>query len=292
MPRNLDLTALRSFVTVAETGGVTRAAGFLHLTQSAVSMQLKRLEEMLGLSLLDRSARTISLTPEGEQLLGYAKRMIALNDEAWGRLTADEYEGEVVLGVPHDIVYPALPQVLSRFAAECPRVKVQLISSNTMELKAAFKAGECAIILTTEDAADAGGETLVENDLVWVGAPNTSIWRNRPLPIAQARICSFKPVALRSLDRANIPWNMVIDSDSDRSVEATLSADLGIGVMLQNSIPRHLAEVEHGGALPKLGSQQINLYADIDHAGPAARVLVGFLRQSYGAMRTNSIRAA
>ncbi|MEC7300486.1 MAG: LysR family transcriptional regulator, partial [Pseudomonadota bacterium] len=102
--RNLDMTALRSFVAVADHGGVTRAAGVLNFTQSAVSMQLKRLEEMLGLSLLDRTTRKIALTAEGEQLLGYARRIIDLNDEAMSRLTSDVFEGEIVIGVPHDIV--------------------------------------------------------------------------------------------------------------------------------------------------------------------------------------------
>ena len=104
MPRNLDLTALRSFVAVADAGGVTRAAGLLNLTQSAVSMQIKRLEEALGLTLLDRSRRGVALTAEGEQLLRYARRMVALNDEAVARMTANEYEGEITLGVPHDVV--------------------------------------------------------------------------------------------------------------------------------------------------------------------------------------------
>ncbi len=96
--RNLDVTTLRSFVAVADHGGVTRAAGFLHLTQSAVSMQLKRLEELLGLELLDRSGRTIALTASGEQLLAYARRMVALNDEVMSKLTDQAFEGEVVLG--------------------------------------------------------------------------------------------------------------------------------------------------------------------------------------------------
>ncbi|HVL21867.1 MAG TPA: LysR family transcriptional regulator, partial [Amaricoccus sp.] len=84
MARHLDLTALRSFTAVADSGGVTRAATQLNLTQTAVSMQLKRLEEFLGQPLIDRSQRTVTLTAEGEQLLGYARRMLALNDEAWG----------------------------------------------------------------------------------------------------------------------------------------------------------------------------------------------------------------
>ena len=96
MYRNLDMTALRSFVTVADTGGVTRAAGKLHVTQSAVSMQLKRLEIMLDTDLMERSGRGVNLTAQGEQLLGYGRRMLALNDEAWGRLTHDTYEGILI----------------------------------------------------------------------------------------------------------------------------------------------------------------------------------------------------
>ena len=149
MARNLDLTALRSFVAVADAGGVTRAAGFLNLTQSAVSMQLKRLEESLATNLLDRTARQIALTPAGEKLLGYARRMLELNDEVWSRLTDDVYEGEIVLGVPHDIVYPAIPRVLQQFNSEFPRMRVQLISLYTKGLKVAYSRGECDIILTT-----------------------------------------------------------------------------------------------------------------------------------------------
>ena len=136
MARNLDLTSLRSFVTIADVGGVTRAAGVLNLTQSAVSMQIKRLEDMLGATVLDRSARTVALTPVGEQLLSYARRMVALNDEVYGLLTLPQFEGEVVLGVPHDIVYPAIPQVLQLFAREFPKVKVRLLSSFTRILRA------------------------------------------------------------------------------------------------------------------------------------------------------------
>lgn len=139
--RNLDVTTLRSFVAVAELGGVTRAAGFLNLTQSAVSMQLKRLEELLNLSLIDRSSRAVSLTASGEQLLSYARRMVSLNDEVMSRLTDQSLEGEITLGVPHDIVYPAVPKVLQMFNASFPRMKVQLLTSYTRELKDQYRRG-------------------------------------------------------------------------------------------------------------------------------------------------------
>ena len=175
MPRNLDLTSLRSFATVADTGGVTRAAGFLNLTQSAVSMQLKRLEESLGVTLLDRSSRQIALTPAGEQLLSYARRMLELNDEIYTRLTDDVFEGEIVLGVPHDIVYPVIPQVLQRFNAEFPRMKVQLVASYTGALKEQFSRGECDLILTTESEIGPQAETLTSMPLRWIGVPGGSI---------------------------------------------------------------------------------------------------------------------
>ena len=184
MARNLDTTALRSFVTVADTGGVTKAAGMLHLTQSAVSMQLKRLEESLGVLLLDRSARQISVTAEGEQLLSYARRILALNDEALQRLTSQDYEGEIVLGVPHDIIDPYIPPVLRRFAANFPRMKIKLVSEPTKRLREMFARGECDAIITTESEPGEGGEALVTLPLVWVGAVGGGAWRQRPLPVA------------------------------------------------------------------------------------------------------------
>ena len=172
--RNLDLTALSSFVAVADVGGVTRAAGLMNLTQSAVSMQIKRLEEVLDLALLDRSGRGVALTAAGEQLLGYARKLLSLNDEAVGRLTHQAFEGEIVIGVPSDIVHPFIPQVLRQFTPAFPRVRVSLVSSYTRRLKALYGRGDCDLILTTEDTVDAGGETLIELPLVWIGAPGGS----------------------------------------------------------------------------------------------------------------------
>jgi len=204
MMRNLDITTLRSFVAVADTGAMTRAAGFLHLTQSAVSMQLKRLEELLGLELLDRSGRGIALTASGEQLLTYARRMVALNDEVMARMTDDAYEGEVRFGVPADIVYPNIPRVLQRFDRTYPRVRVNLYSSYTRKLKAMLEAGELDLILTTEDECGPGGETISTQRLVWVGAPGSNAFRGRPLRLGFERACLFRPWVQRALDDAGI----------------------------------------------------------------------------------------
>lgn len=281
MMRNLDITTLRSFVAVADSGGVTRAAGFLHLTQSAVSMQLKRLEELLGLDLLDRTGRGIALTASGEQLLGYARKMVAMNDEVIGRLTDQTFEGEVVLGVPYDIVYPAIPRVLKQFNAAYPRFGVALIASNTRALKEQFARGECDIILTTESERAPGSECLAARDLNWVGALGGSAWRQRPVDLAVGRHCVFRPLALRALDDAGIEWNIAVDSDSDRALEATVSADLGIQALLEGTLPPHLEVVDHGGALPKLPQHYINIYGAETGDNEVHRTLTDLLRQVF-----------
>lgn len=281
MPRNLDLTALRSFVVVAETGGVTRAAGFLNLTQSAVSMQIKRLEEALNLKLLDRSSRQVELTGEGEQLLGYARRMLALNDEVFGRLTSTDFEGEIVLGVPHDIVYPAIPQVLQQFSAAFPRVRVHLLSSFTRGLKAQFARGEVDIILTTEDDIGSGGETLAERQLVWVGAPGGSAWKSRPLRLAFENNCIFRATVQSALDKAGIAWEMAVESDSTRTIEASVSADLAVHTILSGSEPPYLEHIAHGGALPELPLKKVNMYLPESSAAPGLDQLAEMIRQAF-----------
>lgn len=281
MLRNLDMTALRSFVAVAESGGVTKAAGFLNLTQSAVSMQLKRLEESLNLSLLDRSSRTIALTDSGEQLLSCARRMLVLNDEIFSRLTSQEVEGEITLGVPHDIVYPNIPTVLRRFNAEYPRVKVQLMSSFTCQLRDQFAKGEVDVILTTEEGVDKGGETLATLPLIWVGAPKGSAYRSRPLRLAYEQDCIFRQGVQKALDEQGIEWDMAVESNSTRTIEATVSADLAVHTMIEGTEPKYFERVQHGGSLPALTLMHINMYQTALDDDPVIADLARFIRASY-----------
>ena len=283
--RNLDITTLRSFVAVAEAGGVTRAAGFLHLTQSAVSMQLKRLEDILGLELLDRAGRGVSLTPAGAQLLTYAKKMVALNDDIFARLTQQEWEGEIVLGVPHDIVYPLMPMVLKRMGAEFPRVKVQLVSSYTKVLKSQFHRGEMDVILATEAEVGEEGETVAEEDMRWVGAPGGDAYRLRPMRLGFVRACAFRAGAVQALDDAGIPWELAVDSETDRTIEAAVSADLAITTALFGHAPPQLEYVPLDAGLPDLGKQRINLYTSKTGQSPIVEKLAEYIRSGFGSTR-------
>src|SRR5262245_58228158 len=141
MRRDIDIALLRAFVAVVETGSVTGAATLLNLTQAAVSQQLKRLEELFGTDLFERHHKRLSLKPAGERLTAHAQKLIALNDEVWGTMSAPAYEGEVRLGVPHDIVGPYLPPILKRFDKAWPRVRVSMECVTTQALLELLKQG-------------------------------------------------------------------------------------------------------------------------------------------------------
>lgn len=280
MARNLDMTALRSFVTVADAGGVTKAAGVLNLTQSAVSMQLKRLEESLNLSLLDRSARQISVTAEGEQLLSYARRMLSLNDEALQRMTAEDFEGEFTLGVPHDIIDPYIPPVLRRFAADFPRMKIKLVSEPTKKLREMFGRGECDAIITTESEPGPGGEALVTLPLVWVGATGGNVWRQRPLPVAFCSNCIFRSGVLKRMDDAGFAWEMVVESQTDSAIAAVVCADLAVHAVIKGVYARQTAPVPAEANLPDPGTSSIVLYMQAK-SDPVQAALYDMIRLSY-----------
>jgi DNA-binding transcriptional LysR family regulator len=282
MPRNLDLTALRSFVTVADTGGVTRAAGLLNLTQSAVSMQLKRLEEGLGQSFFSRAARKLTLTAEGEQLLGYARRMLTLNDEALSRLTDGAFEGELRLGVPHDIVYPQIPRILKAMAAEYPRMRINLVSCFTSKLKEGFTRGEFDVIVTTEAGPSEGGERLATRKLVWIGADGGNAWQQRPLRLAFIETCFFRPVAQAALNGAGIGWEMAVGGESEQVADATVAADLSVTARLEGGLSEGLVVIEGANALPDLGQLDICMYQAGVQKGEVVDRLLAQLRCSYG----------
>ncbi|MEM9344203.1 MAG: LysR family transcriptional regulator [Pseudomonadota bacterium] len=287
MRRHLDLAALRSFVAVADAGGVTRAAGLLNLTQSAVSMQIKRLETLLDVSLFDRSHRQVRLTGVGEELLSDARRILALNDAVVARMTGVEHEGDIVLGVPHDIVYPVIPSVLKRFQATFPKMRINLQSLDTRTLKDQFARGEAEVILTTEVGVDPGGETLLELPLYWVGSKGGHAHLGRPVRIAFERRCIFGRAAQTALDAAGIPWENAVDSDNTRTVEASVTADLAVSAALDGTWGAHMYALPEACGLPALPSQLINLYQAPDLAPEVVdsprRALIEMLREGYRA---------
>ena len=165
----LDLALLRSFITVLEAGGFTRAGERLGLSQPAISLQMKRLEESVGRVLIERESRGLRVTPDGEILLGYAREMLRLNDEARGRLSYRNVEGIVRLGTPEDFATTHLPDVLARFARTHPRISLDVRCNLTLNLLAGLSAGEYDLVLIKREPQGPGGGVKVWREpLVWV----------------------------------------------------------------------------------------------------------------------------
>src|ERR1700704_2920782 len=184
MHRDIDTALLRAFVAVVETGSAPGAAALLNLTQAAVSQQRKRLEELFGPHVFERHHRRLALRPNGERLLTHAHKLIALNDEVFGAMSAPAYEGEERLGVPHDIVGPYLPPILRRFDQAWPRGRVSRKCTTTTHLLELLRKGEIDLTLTTDQRCGAGGKTLLEDELVWVGAQSGAAHARDPLPVS------------------------------------------------------------------------------------------------------------
>lgn len=258
--RHLDLLSLRSLVAIVESGGMTRAAARLHLTQSAVSMQIKRLEQALDTTLLDRAGRTVRPTPQGEQLVDFARQMLALNDDAWHRLTTPRFEGTLAIGVPSDIVYPHIPDVLRRFGREFPSVQVSMTNANSADLRRQLEMGEHDLILTTESRAGRGGKVVARRSLEWTGARGGRAWQNRPLPLAFCTNCMFREPVLIALRKAKIAWVDVVNTISDDGAAVVVAADMAIRADLHDSYSPGIEVLDHRGTLPALPEFSIIQY--------------------------------
>jgi DNA-binding transcriptional LysR family regulator len=282
MTRDIDIALLRAFVTVVETGGVTNASRLLSRTQAAVSQQIKRLEDLFGEQLFQREHKRLTLSAAGERLLGSAQRLIALNDETWGHMTTPDFEGDVRLGVPHDIVANLIPSVLQKFNKARPRVRVVLVCKGSKLLLEDLAAGRIDLSLTTEIVCGPTGETLMRDRLVWVGGRDTQAWRENPLPLSLgSKHCKFRPEVLRALQTAQRDWRVVSDADSMEATYSTLKAGLAVAAMLRTSVPDYLEILGPLAGLPALPDYMINLYLPPTGQSDVAAELARHVRQDF-----------
>jgi DNA-binding transcriptional LysR family regulator len=284
MRRDLDITLLRAFVAIVETGSVTGAARLLNRTQAAVSLQLKRLEDLLEQQLFERVHKRLILAAAGEQLLGNAQRLIAMNDDIWGQMTTPSFQGEVKLGVPVDLISTYIPQILRRFNSAWPRARVTLVCRNSVELLQDLDAGEVDITLTTDTSSDGHCETLRWDKLVWVGAPGGDAHTRDPLPISiGGKTCRFRPVALQSLRDIGRAWQVILAVSNQDAVSATIASGSCIGFSLRDCIPDMLEQLPRDSGLPELPDFAINLWLPKAEASEVAQELARHIRAEFAA---------
>lgn len=282
MRRDLDISLLRAFVAIVETGSVTGAARLLNRTQAAVSLQIKRLEDMLGQMLFERVHKRLTLAPAGEQLLGNAKQLIAMNDDIWGLMTTPSFQGEVRLGVPVDLVATYMPQILRRFSSAWPRVRVCLVCRNSQELLENLDGGEVDLTLTTDVAWQGQCETLRWDKLVWVSAPGGDAHTRAPLPIAiGSKSCRFRPVALQALRDHGREWQIILQVSNQDATNATIASGSCVGIMLRDCIPDHLEALPADCGLPDLPEFAINLWLPKSGGNEIAQELARHIRAEF-----------
>ncbi|QPI63701.1 LysR substrate-binding domain-containing protein [Vreelandella venusta] len=257
----LDSEVLRTFVTIAESGSFTRAAQQLFRTPSALSMQIKRLEETLGQTLFVREARYVRLTTEGEVLLGYGRRLLKLNAEAVTQFLSPSIEGRVGLGITDDVVGRILPNVLAQFARSHPAVQIDVVVGRSQDLLARLDEGELdlALVMGGEPGQAARGDVVHSEPLVWAGREDGVAVERTPLPVTLAQQgCTWRRIALNALDHAGVNYRIAYSCDHCAGQEAAMLADLAVTAFPKSLIRPPLKRLNND-SLPPLGDYQVFL---------------------------------
>ena len=259
MPFFVDTMQLKSFVAIAETGTFGQAAATVNRTQSALSLQIKKLEDQLGCELFDRSGRRVVLTPQGEIFLGYARRMIQLQWEAYSRIREPNVEGEIRFGTPEDFATHYLPDVLSSFRQHHPRVQLNVSCDLTLNLVDRFHRGDFDVILAKRDPQRVKGGTKVWREpLVWASADGYRL--EEPLSLVLSpQPCIYRERALAALDRAKRSWHISYTSPSLAGTIAAVKAGLGITVLPEHMIPAGIHAMRNESRMPQLADAEIAL---------------------------------
>lgn len=259
MPFSVDTLQLKSFVAIAETGTFGRAATTVNRTQSALSLQIKKLEEQLGCELFERTGRKVMLTPQGEIFLGYAKRMIQLQWEAVSRLREPDVEGEIRFGTPEDFATHYLPAVLASFRQHHPRAQLNVACDLTLNLIDGYHRGEFDVILVKRDPQRVKGGTKVWREpLVWAAADGYQPEERLSL-VLSPQPCIYRARALAALDRAKRTWHISYTSPSLAGTLAAVKAGLGITVLPAHMIPAGVHPIRKETKLPHLADSEVAL---------------------------------
>jgi DNA-binding transcriptional LysR family regulator len=273
----LDPELLQAFVAVADNRSFTRAATMLNRTQSAVSMQIKRLEERLGVALFERTRANVALSAAGEGLLGYARRILSLNNEAVARLREQKIEGVVRLGVIEDYGTHVVPPLLTSFIASYPQIRVEMETGLTAFMPA--RLGEAYdLVIAMHPNGSGEGEFLLREQPVWAAGAAHSVEQQAPLPLAlYPKGCLFRKWAIDALDATRRPWRLAFVSHSLAAVESVAEQGLAVTVVKAGTFSPKLRPLSDRDGMPPLPAADICLHRAANQSH-AARLLADHLR--------------
>ncbi|MFE8071144.1 LysR substrate-binding domain-containing protein [Marinobacteraceae bacterium S3BR75-40.1] len=282
----LESDLLRTFLTIAETHSFSRAAELVHRTPSAVSMQMKRLETMLERPLFRREGRRVELTPEGDRLISYARRLLQLNEEAVASFLAPDVEGRVRFGAADDFGTRFLPQILSRFATTHPHVEVDVALAPSRELVRRQDAGDLDLTLISAGHVSAETEltqVVFSEPLVWVGRSGGVAHERDPIPLALSSVgCAWRSIATRAMDQAGLSYRIAYNSEHCQGQLAAVLADLAVAPMPVSRALPPLRQLGPQDGFPGLTNYSILLRRQPE-ISEAAQALAGHVEDSFAA---------
>ena len=271
----LDLDVLRTFVAIAETGSFTTAATAVFRTPSAVSMQIKKLEDVLGRSVFARDARSVALTTDGEMLLGYARRLLAINREAVSKFIVPDIVGVVRLGSPDDYGERVLPHVLKRFAHSHPSIAVDVTIDQSINLRRRMDDRVLDITLLTNSykTSAIGAEVLLTEPIVWAGAKGGCAHLREPLPVSiWEEGCVWRAGALDALGRDGRNYRVAYMSAHTAGQRAAILADLAVAPLPKSFLGNDMVELGPKDGMPHIGTYNLAMIVTPDASAPVKAV--------------------
>jgi DNA-binding transcriptional LysR family regulator len=275
----LDIDQLKTFVAIAETGSFTRAAEVVHKTPSAVSMQMKRLEERIGRPIFERDGRASRLTNEGERLLDYARRIVKLSAEAVSSISKAGLSGGVKLGVPDDYADRYLPEIMARFSRSHPDVELTVQCEPTIELDRLIDRGDLDLAIVTHDAASRPSEVIRRERMLWVSSSRHAVHQEVPLPLALTRPigtereCPWRRAALPVLEGLGRPYRILYTSRNSSALGAAVLAGLAVSVFPESALRPGMRVLGPSDGFPALPSFDIGLLRNPHETSELAEAL-------------------
>jgi DNA-binding transcriptional LysR family regulator len=290
---NLDIDQLKTFLAIADSGSFTKAAEDVNKTQSAVSMQMKRLEETVGRSLFARDGRGSKLTVDGERFIEHARKVVALNNEIVTSYTKPEISGSVRFGTPDDYADLFLPEVLARFHRSHPLVNVDVECISSMNLVERVRRGELDLSLVTFCGNESEGEVLRHEELKWVTSARHNTHLLPTLPLATAdHGCAWRRISIEALDSLNRPYRVAYTSANRSAIDAAVLQGLAVAAMPEICIRPGMRVLTEAEGFPRMSSMKIGLMRKQGKQSQAAEALAAHVRDSFGEVRAKVIAAA
>jgi DNA-binding transcriptional LysR family regulator len=277
----LDIDQLRTFVAIADMGSFTKAADVVHKTQSAVSMQMKRLEERVGRPVFERDGRASRLTEDGERLLDYARRIVRLNAECVASFNEADLTGRVRLGLPDDYAECYLPEILARFSRSNPRAEVTVVCEPTPNLLDRVQHGDLDLAIITHVDRRGPSEIVRVEQLLWVTSARHAIHEETPVPLALGRpSCDWRQSATAALEGLGRPFRVLFVSWHSTAVGAAVTAGLAVSVLPESAIRSGMRIIGPSEGFPALPSCKIGLVRGRGEENSLADALAAQIRQS------------